>query len=100
MRLAAAPISWGVCEVPGWGYQLDRDRVLDDAARLGLKEIEAGPPGFLPSDAKEARALVSRRGMRVIGGFVTAVLHRADRLDAELASVETQAKWLADLGAE
>jgi hypothetical protein len=21
-RIAGAPISWGVCEVPGWGYQL------------------------------------------------------------------------------
>jgi inosose dehydratase len=100
MRLAAAPISWGVCEVPGWGHQLDRDRVLDDAARLGLREIEAGPPGFLPADAREARELVERRGMRVIGGFVTAVLHRADRLEAELASLDRQAKWLADLGSE
>jgi simple sugar transport system ATP-binding protein len=22
-RIAGAPISWGVCEVPGWGYQLE-----------------------------------------------------------------------------
>lgn len=100
MRLAAAPISWGVCEVPGWGHQLSRDRVLDDAARLGLRDIEAGPPGFLPNDPREARELVERRGMRVIGGFVTAVLHRHDRLDAELASLDAQAKFLADLGAE
>src|SRR4051812_1070982 len=100
MRLAAAPISWGVCEVPDWGHQLDRDRVLDDAARLGLREIEAGPPGFLPSDAREARELVERRGMRVIGGFVTAVLHRQDRLDDELTALDAQAKWLADLGSE
>ena len=100
MRLAAAPISWGVCEVPGWGYQLDRDRVLDDMARLGLREIEAGPPGFLPDDPSDARALLARHGLRVIGGFVTAVLHTYSRLDAELASLDRQAKWLADLGAE
>lgn len=24
MKIAGAPISWGVCEVPGWGYQLPR----------------------------------------------------------------------------
>jgi len=86
MRLAAAPISWGVCEVPGWGFQLDRDRVLDDAVRLGLRDIEAGPPGFLPSDAREARELVESRGMRVVGGFVTAVLHSSERLEADLKS--------------
>jgi inosose dehydratase len=100
MRLAAAPISWGVCEVPGWGHQLERGRVLDDAARLGLRDIEAGPPGFLPAEADEARALLAKHGMRVIGGFVTAVLHRAERLDAELESVERQVAWLAALGSE
>ena len=28
-RVAAAPISWGVCEVPGWGYQLPSEQVLE-----------------------------------------------------------------------
>ena len=27
-RIAGAPISWGVCEVPGWGHQLAPERVL------------------------------------------------------------------------
>ena len=100
MRLAAAPISWGVCEVPRWGYQLDRGRVLDDAARLGLREVEAGPPGFLPADAREARALLDKHDVRVIGGFVTAILHQADRLEAQLRALERQAAWLSDLGSE
>jgi inosose dehydratase len=100
MRLAAAPISWGVCEVPGWGFQLERDKVLDDAVRLGLRDIEAGPPGFLPSDAREARDLVTARGMRVIGGFVTAVLHSSERLEADLVALDRQAAWLEALGAE
>lgn len=55
MRLAAAPISWGVCEVPGWGVHVSRERMLDDAMRLDLRGIEAGPPGFLPANAREAR---------------------------------------------
>lgn len=100
MRLASAPISWGVCEVPGWGYQLDRARVLADAVSLELPDIEAGPPGFLPADAREARDLVTRHGARIIGGFVTAVLHRPERLEAELSSLATQASWLAGAGAE
>ena len=33
-RLAAAPISWGVCEVPGWGRQLAPERVLAGGAKL------------------------------------------------------------------
>ncbi|HEU5286844.1 MAG TPA: inosose dehydratase, partial [Candidatus Limnocylindria bacterium] len=80
MQLAAAPISWGVCEVPGWGYQLPPDRVLADMRRLGLRDIEAGPPGFLPADDAAARALVARLDLRVVAAFVTAVLHRRDVL--------------------
>src|SRR5438876_12010244 len=100
MRLAAAPISWGVCEVPGWGFQLARGRVLDDAARLGLREVEAGPPGFLPANAREARALLDKHDVRVIGGFVTAILHQDDRLEAELMALERHAAWLSDVGSE
>ena len=31
-RIAGAPISWGVCEVPGWGFQLEPDAVLRQTA--------------------------------------------------------------------
>src|ERR687886_829147 len=34
-RLAGAPISWGVCEVPGWGRVLPPARVLSQMAALG-----------------------------------------------------------------
>ncbi|WGH41320.1 hypothetical protein OYC56_000496 [Cutibacterium acnes] len=26
MKIAGAPISWGVCEVPNWGYQMTPER--------------------------------------------------------------------------
>lgn len=98
MKLAAAPISWGVCEVPGWGAQLPRDRVLAEAKRLGLSDMEAGPPTFLPEDAAAAREAASRHGIQIIGAFVTAVLHRPEILEAELRSVDAQAAHLAALG--
>jgi inosose dehydratase len=100
MKLAAAPISWGVCEVPSWGLQLAPDRVLADMEALGVTATEAGPPGFLPADAAAARALLEKRGLRLVGGFVTAVLHDERRRADELASVERQAAWLAAGGAE
>ena len=49
-RIAAAPISWGICEVPGWGYQLEPDRVLTEMRGAGLTATELGPDGFLPGD--------------------------------------------------
>jgi inosose dehydratase len=99
-KIAGAPISWGVCEVPGWGTQMSPERVLADAQRLGLRAIEAGPPGFLPSDGHQAARVLDAHGLHCIGGFVTAVLHDRGRRDDELASVERQAAWLHDAGAE
>ena len=56
-RIAGAPISWGVCEVPDWGHQLPAERVLAEMRALGLEATEFGPPGFLP---KEPEALAAR----------------------------------------
>ena len=39
-RIAAAPISWGVCEVPGWGYQLGPEQVLAEMAAVGVRATE------------------------------------------------------------
>ncbi|MFI6819309.1 TIM barrel protein [Nonomuraea sp. NPDC050328] len=75
MKIAAAPISWGVCEVPGWGYQLDPARVLGEIAGLGLTATELGPDGFLPAEPAARAALLSRYGLRAVGGFVPVVLH-------------------------
>jgi inosose dehydratase len=75
MRIAGAPISWGVCEVPGWGHQLAPDRVLAEMRELGLAATEFGPEGFLPADPDERGALLESYGLRAVGGFVPAVLH-------------------------
>ncbi len=91
-RVAGAPISWGVNEVPGWGYQMDAERVLGEAASLGLSAIEAGPEGFLPEDPAAASRALADHGLRLVGGFVPVVLHSAEARERELASVERQAK--------
>jgi inosose dehydratase len=98
--IAGAPISWGVIEVPDWGYQMEADQVLREAASIGLTAIEAGPEGFLPRDPAEASRLLDEHGLRLVGGFVPVVLHRADAREAELASVEQQAELLAAAGAD
>jgi len=39
VKIAGAPISWGVCEVPGWGYQLTPERVLAVGACLARRAV-------------------------------------------------------------
>ncbi|MBB3603155.1 inosose dehydratase [Mycolicibacterium sp. BK556] len=77
IRIAGAPISWGVCEVPGWGYQLDPERVLTEMGSAGLTATELGPEGFLPSDPAELTALLGRHGLSCVGSFAPVVLHDA-----------------------
>ena len=84
-QVAAAPISWGVCEVPGWGHQMWVDRVLAEMRTLGLRATELGPDGFLP--ATRARDLLREHGLSVVAGFVPAVLHDPSRLDRELHAI-------------
>lgn len=74
-RIAAAPISWGVCEVPDWGWQYDADTVLNQMRDLGLVATEFGPDGFLPENPAEKATKLAELGLRAVGGFVPVVLH-------------------------
>jgi len=74
-RVAGAPISWGVCEVPGWGHQLDAGRVLSEMREVGLRATEFGPDGFLPDDPAAKAATLAEHGLAAVGGFVPVVLH-------------------------
>ena len=78
MKIAGAPISWGVCEVPGWGYQLSSDRVLAEMRQAGLTATELGPDGFLPTDTDALTTLLNGYGLKCVGGFVPVVLFKDD----------------------
>jgi inosose dehydratase len=87
-RVAAAPISWGICEAPGWGLQLPVDRVLAEARELGIAAMEQGALGWLPTDPQAQHAKLSEFGMRLLGGFVPLVLHDPAQRQATLAIAE------------
>lgn len=94
-RLAGAPISWGVCEVPGWGVQLSPERVLSEMAGLGLTATELGALGWLPLDGAAVRAELDRYGLRLVGGFVPVIVH-----EPAPDEVPRAAEQLAAAGAE
>jgi inosose dehydratase len=98
-RLAGAPISWGVCEVPGWGRQLPSERVLAEMASLGLTATELGPLGYLPRDPGALRARLDAHGLSLVGGFVPLVLHEP-AIDDALKVAEEAAGMLAGAGAD
>ncbi|MCB0865388.1 MAG: TIM barrel protein [Solirubrobacterales bacterium] len=76
-RIAGAPISWGVCEVPGWGPMLEPEVVFADMAGLGLRATEVGPVGYLPADPGDLAERLARHGLRPIAAFVPVVFDPA-----------------------
>ncbi len=89
-RVAGAPISWGVCEVPGWGHQMPVERVLREMAELGIVATELGPDGFLPADPVAASTELLVAGLTCVGGFVPVVLHADGPADGSAGDVVTE----------
>ena len=99
-QLAGAPISWGVCEANGWGYQLSPDRVLTEMRECGITATELGPDGYLPQNASELASVLRGHDLSLCGAFVPIVLHKPDRLAASYERAKRQADVLAQLNAE
>ena len=99
-RIAGAPVSWGVIEIPEWGYQMPADRVLREAASLGLSAVEAGPEDLLPQDPAEVSEVLAKYDLSLVGGFVPAVLHEPGIRERELALVERRARFFGAAGAD
>ena len=98
-RIASAPISWGICEVPDWGHMLPTDRVLAEMTGLGISATEYGAPGFLPTDPEGIRGVLDGHGMSLLGGFTPLVLHDPARRDEALARTRAVVDLFSRAGA-
>jgi inosose dehydratase len=99
-KIAAAPISWGVCEVPGWGRVLPPEIVLGEMTELGVTATELGPPGYLPTCAQDLGALLDEYDMGLVGGFFATVLHDLATQESTVDSAEAVALLLSQVGGE
>lgn len=99
-RLAGAPISWGICEVPGWGYQMAPERVLREMRDAGLRATELGPPGYLPSDPDALRKLLDANEIQLAAGFVSIALHLPGHQGPALRELEAAADTIAGAGGD
>ncbi len=89
LRLASAPVTWGV-----WERTVDRPdlippvRMLEAVEALGYAGIELGPPGYFGGDGEAVGAALAPYGLELAGGFVP--LHLAD----ERAYRDDRSIWL------
>ena len=99
-RLVGAPISWGVCEVPGWGAIMPASRVLPEMREVGLLATELGAPGFFPAQKEEVKAALDEYGLTLTGGFVPLVLHDPAQWDVAIENARAAAELFAYCGGD
>ncbi len=99
VMLGNAPITWGVCEIPGWGPQLPYERVLDEMQAAGYEGTELGPWGYLPTDPDLLSRVLARRGLALSGAFVPLNLRNARAFAESEMRVRETAALLRQLGA-
>ncbi len=95
-RIAGAPISWGVCEAPGWGAQLDASTVLAELRAAGYEATEAGPDEYLSMRADDARAQLLEHELELAGAFVPVSLHDRAAHERSVAALDAALDRLAE----
>ncbi|QFI68728.1 TIM barrel protein [Sinorhizobium alkalisoli] len=97
VKLANAPVSWGVDYAddpknPPW------HKVMDEIAEAGYSHTELGPYGFYPTDPKKLANEFLSRGLTVAAGFVFQILHDPANTDAVLENTARTVELLSAVG--
>jgi inosose dehydratase len=83
IRVAAAPVSWGVFEkTEGDPLLPGPEVVLDQMAAAGYAGTELGPPGFL-GDGPTLCARLAQRSLSLVGAFLPQRFSRAEHAPAD-----------------
>jgi inosose dehydratase len=99
IRIASAPVSWGIYEFEGIEPKFTYGQVLDEIAETGYTGIELGPYGYLPTDPAVLREELHKRGLQLLSAFVPVRLVDAAAHDAGAQEALKVGRLLAALGA-
>lgn len=103
IRLANAPVSWGIMEVAGWSPPLAYTTFLDELKSAGYEGTELGPYGYLPTDPPALAAELKGRSLALTSAFVplrlkepAAGIEQARRVASLLQALDARYLVLAD----
>ncbi|MBN8639442.1 MAG: TIM barrel protein [Anaerolineae bacterium] len=100
IKVASAPVSWGIYEFEGIEPKYPYQRVLDEIQQTGYTGIELGPYGYLPTDPAVLRQELGARGLQLLSAFVPVKLVDAAAHEAGAEAALKVGKLLAALGAQ
>lgn len=99
IKLANAPVSWGV-DYPDDPNNPPWATVMSDIAEAGYRFTELGPYGYYPTEPERLRAEFSTRHLEVVAAFAFQPLHDPDRADDVLDVVKRTVELLAAVGGD
>jgi inosose dehydratase len=98
-QFASAPVSWGVQDDPGTGWEQPYEQVLSEIVSAGYAGTELGPYGYFPTDPEALGPILRRHGLALLSSFVPVPLTDASQSSAVVAHVRTVGALVAELGA-
>lgn len=99
IRIANAPVSWGIYEFEGAAQKYNYERVLDEIKATGYDGLELGPWGFLPTDEASLNAELQGLNMSLLSAFVPVKLVDPATHDEALEHAIKVGRLLAACGA-
>lgn len=95
MKVASAPVSWGITEIEGLMSDLPYGRVMDEIREAGYEGTELGPWGFYPTVPSSLRTELDARELALVGSFVDVPVHDAARFEEGRKAVQQVLPLLA-----
>jgi inosose dehydratase len=99
IKVASAPINWGIMEHVELPPEYPYNRVLDEIKAAGYSGTELGPYGFLPPDSTLLRNELAKRQLTLCSAFVDIELGNKAGHKEGLAFLSRSAKLIAEAGA-
>jgi inosose dehydratase len=99
LRLATAPVSWGI-----WEQTIDRPDLvpprplLETVTAMGYRALETGPPGYLAQDGVSALELIRPFGVELVATFLPLRLDDEEGFGGDLDALDRTAEVLAATG--
>jgi inosose dehydratase len=100
IRVASAPVSWGIMEHVEYPADYPYGRVLDEIAAAGYSGTELGPYGFLPAEPAALRRELERRSLTLCSAFIDVELGNPAAHEAGLADITSLATLISAAGAK
>lgn len=99
IKIASAPVSWGIYEFEDIEPKFKYTQVLDEIAETGYTGLELGPWGYLPTDPNILRGELEKRNLQLLSSFVPVKLVDNNAHGEAEAFALKVGKLLAEMGA-